>query len=146
MPFDAAQVDRSGAAQGVRPLVGDARQRAPAIVGIGPAIHQPGLGHAVHEAGEPAAAQHHPVGQVAHAQLTARVVQADEHVVPGEGELPLGLQLAVEDVDQDGVGTEEGAPRLEAGGIRSGGHAASIIAGATSPPGRCSVSTWSTMP
>ena len=130
--LDAAQVDRSGAAQRVLPVIGDAGQRAPAVMGITQAGHEPGLGHAVHEPGEPAAAPHHAVGQVAHAQLTVCVVQTDEHVVPGEGELLVGLQLAVEDVDQDGVGTEEGAPRLEAGRVGSGGHAASIIAGATS--------------
>src|SRR5437764_9712207 len=111
--LDAAQVCRRRLAQRGQAVVGEHRFRPASVVRTLLARHEAGCLHAVDEPGETAAADEHRLGELAHPPASARRVELDEHVVPGQRQPVRRLQLVLEHVDQRGVRDEEPPPSLD---------------------------------
>ena len=127
MLLDASQVDRGGPAESGRAVLGKNGECSSTVGRAHLALDQLGRHHAVHEAGEAAAAEQEPIGQPAHAQaVVGRPLQVEQHLVPGERKALLVLQLTVEAVHHRGVGPQEGAPRRQLLLLGPGSHEAMV--------------------
>src|SRR4051794_15805360 len=111
---DAVEVRGPRALERGTPRVGQARERAARVGRARLAPDEAVLLEAVDEPREPAAREQHGIGEVAHAHaLTLGARDVDEHVVRGDGEPVLGLELGVERAHERGMGAQEAAPGVE---------------------------------
>ena len=112
-PHDADVARAVDALQAIR---GDRGVRTAAVGRAFVAAHEPGRLQAVDAAGHAAPAQQDVVGELAHPQLAAGGrCKVHQHVVVGEGDQPLGLELCLQAAHDGRVGAEEGPPRPDPG-------------------------------
>ena len=86
-------------------------ERPAPVLGTRPAAHPARRLQACDGMGEPAARRQRRVGELAHPQRPVRCLgEADEDLVVGVREPGVALQLALEAVEQQALGGEEGTP------------------------------------
>ena len=137
MLADAAQMGPRRRAHPGETGVGQDGLCAAGVRQAGAPFHEPIGDESVDQAGDPALAEDHLVGQQAHPDpTTRRAGDRQEGVVLGEGKIVLGTQLLIEAARDPSVRDEEGAPRSQArivGGERSGGRFGSWHGGDATP-------------
>ena len=112
----APQVRGRGASQAAAAGIGQRRPLAPAVVLAAHALHQSVRHETVDEARDAGAGQEEPIGQLAHAQPAVRSGgELHEHVVVGEGEVLVGLELPLELAHDARMRPQERAPGGETG-------------------------------
>src|SRR5439155_6739285 len=124
VPLYAAQVGDRRPAQARPPLVGDDHPRHPPVGRAGGSLHEPGVLHAVDQAGEPTRREEHRAGQLVHGEVALRgALEPEEHLVPRHRDAVFGLQLVVEPAQERGVGGQEGPPRIHTRLVEAARHA-----------------------
>jgi pimeloyl-ACP methyl ester carboxylesterase len=121
---DGVPVDRPGAPQGVPARGGEDGEAGPAVGLVRLALGQPGGGELVHDPAHPGPAEHHPLAELAHPQPPlGRGVQLEQHVVPGQSDLPGRPQVRLDRGHQPAVRHQQAAPRVNRGILPAGGYA-----------------------
>ena len=93
---------------------GDLGEQSTSVAGARLARDEPVALHAVDETRDPALAEEHGRGELAHSQLTSgRPVEADQHLVLRQRKPVLGFELTVELPHERGVEAEKAPPRCE---------------------------------
>ena len=126
--------------EGLPALVGEHGFGAAPVGRALPPLDQAVALHPVDEPGHAAARQHHPLGQLRHAQVPVGLGELDHHVVVGDREAALGLELLLERGEDRGLGPDEGPPRRQLLLAQRGlGHCLTLpIAGGAGAPGNIS--------
>jgi hypothetical protein len=109
---DPTEVSPGGSPQPLQPLIGEARLHHPGVLGVCLATDEPFRDQPIDEPRQTAGREEHPLGQVRHAQGSARCAgQPEKDVIGGEREVVLPAKLAIELPDDLVIGVEEGLPR-----------------------------------
>jgi hypothetical protein len=112
MLADPPEVSPGGSPKPPQPFIGEARLHHPGVLGVGVAFDESLGDQPIDEPCQAAGREQHPLGQVRHAQGSARRAgQPEKDVIGGEREVVLPAKLEIELPDDLVIGVEESLPR-----------------------------------